>query len=186
MYQTFSYPYPRFAPLWGAVLFVCLIHGLALAKDPPEKTRDAKVAPSLPEAAFAILKNYDAHALPRITPTIKDIDALGDIEDNDRKRKPAAAERQRQAPQLAATCLYKALKSLIAVRQSTEENGFDWSSAKLVGASVGSEPYDAKSKVRQVDIVLTIDSKDKSIDITLDDCFLLNGRRLMADGFRMR
>ena len=144
------------------------------------------VSKSLPQATFEAIKSNKPDALADVVMTADDFVALLMLEAKARKVELPDEELNARASQAASSALRKAESSLAKLRKTTADTGFNWDDAALASAATGDKPYNPKSNAVHLDIYLTIKSGDASIIVKLDDCFLVNGHRRIADGFRLQ
>ena len=159
------------------------------AAEPATSESDHKLnekASSLPQRTFEAIKSNDPDALADVVITAEDFVALAKLEARSPMIDLSKKELDTRDAQAAEYALRKAKSRLARLREQTTEMGFKWGDAALASAKVDGKAYDPASKAMKVDIMLTIQSGSASIVVKLDDCFFINGRRRIADGFRLQ
>lgn len=139
----------------------------------------------MPSIAFAALKGNTPDRLSEVAMSASDFVALAGLEAKMRGVAVDKTEIESRSEEMARRCLDKAKRSFAKVRKQLGERGFDWTDARLKGVKTRGGPYDPASKEVMLDLFLVVESGGKSVTIKLDDCFLLDGRRKLADGFRI-
>lgn len=105
-----------------------------------------------------------------------------------------ATEYEKHIKEASARAQDAAHRSFRDLRRLLVASGFGWSSAKVKrletivrdGTSTKRAQFDPKSKKQRLDIFITIESAEKTIELHLDDCFYVDGARYLGDGFKLR
>lgn len=145
---------------------------LLRAAEPHE--RDQKLALSVVEA----LKSGDEKLLPPLVMNVDSYRAMAELT----KERVDGEEAQRRLQDNADTSLQKAQSGVGRIRKRAEKDGIDWSSAKVRAVVAMKGERLARDEDVLADVFVEISSDTKTIVVKLDDCFLRDGARRIADG----
>jgi hypothetical protein len=159
-------------------MMILLLLG-ALAQD-----GDQKKEKTLPEAAFEALKNNDAASFQAFFPTLEDVIALARLEAAARQEPIEERTLKERCEAFFAELKPRGPESLKKTRARVAARGFDWTKASLKSVTTSKGPFDPASKEPMLDVLLDVESEGKIVTLKVDDCALVNGRRVLMDAFR--
>lgn len=151
----------------------------ALAQD-GERKKDK----TLPEAAFEALKNGDPAVFQAFFPTLEDVIAQVRLQAAARQEPIEEPKLKEQCETLFAELKARGPESLKKTRARVAARGFDWTKASLKSVTTSKGPFDPASKELMLDVLLDVESEGKIVTLKVDDCALVNGRRVLMDAFR--
>ena len=151
----------------------------------PAKAWDEKESPSirLAKEAYQAIKENSEDKLAVLVLNEKDFQVLASYEKKRAKDIPRDLIKK-----AAIACKNKCMKRLKRTRAQAKQLGLQWNQSKLRNTVVLVKGKEAKTTKKDihVDILLVIDFGKQVVTIKLDDCFYVNGRRKIADGFQIQ